>query len=369
MFHADGGIANVNRLVLNALSQRGYSLDVLALSESKDAVDRRYCGDAYLSYRVFHGNKIRFALSVWQQVVRRKYDLVIVDHVNLASILAPLAAFRRLNYTVWLHGIEVFPPRPDIQGRIGLTYAWMRIASSEFTKARVQSMFPGLVVNVCDLALDPVRHPLVPRVQATRPSGNLSLSSVDGSMHRLGQKVILHVGRLSSVARYKGQEVLLRAFPDIKKAFPESQLVLVGPGDDKSRLVSIAQDQDPQVRTDIFIPGFVDDVLLNALFQSCFVFAMPSIGEGFGLVYLEAMSYKKPCIGGKIDATPCVVIDGETGLLVNDPKSSAQIADSVIQLLAAPATAEAMGSAGYRRVSTNYLFPHFKERLLALLEG
>lgn len=110
------------------------------------------------------------------------------------------------------------------------------------------------------------------------------------------------------------------------------------------------------------MPGYMEDTLLDRLYQTCYLFGMPSIGEGFGLVYLEAMSHAKPCIGGNSNATPYVVQDGVTGLLVEDPKSPEQVADKVNWLLAHPDQAREMGMAGYRRVASRHLFHHFEER-------
>ena len=128
------------------------------------------------------------------------------------------------------------------------------------------------------------------------------------------------------------------------------------------RLNALAKSFSPSQSDSIFMPGYVDDALIDRLYETCFLFAMPSIGEGFGLVYLEAMSRAKPCVGAKVDATPLIVGDGVTGLLVEDPRSPDQVADAIIWLMAHPEDANAMGRAGYDLVRSRYLFPHFQER-------
>ncbi len=89
---------------------------------------------------------------------------------------------------------------------------------------------------------------------------------------------------------------------------------------------------------------------------------MPSIGEGFGLVYLEAMMRAKACLGGRVDATPYVVRDGVTGLLVEDPKSPDQVAGALNWFLSHPDETHQMGLTGYELVNSYYLFPNFQER-------
>ncbi len=188
------------------------------------------------------------------------------------------------------------------------------------------------------------------------------LEAVNGAQHRLGHLIILTVGRMSTAEQYKGQDTLLRAFPAIRQRFSEAQLVLIGSGDDLPRLLALARSLPEAAQQAVFMPGLVNDGTLDALYRQSFVFAMPSTGEGFGLVYLEAMSRGKPCVGGKLDATPGVVQDGITGALVDDPKSGEQLAAAIMGLMADPERARQMGQAGYRRVQSTYLFTHFQKR-------
>jgi phosphatidylinositol alpha-1,6-mannosyltransferase len=361
-YHADGGIAAVNRLVIQAVLEADCQTYVLVLTEADDTLEQYYDPPGHFNYQVFHGNKVWFTLSVWQALVKHAYEYVFVDHVNLASILAPLAALRRCRYIVWLCGIEVFPPRPDWEGRLGLRYAWKRLAISGYTQSSVAVRFPRLPIRVCDLALDPIRHALTLPEQPLAGSEEMFLTAINGQAHALGQQVILNVARMVSGEKYKGQDCLISAFPRICQAFPDAQLVLVGQGDDRPRLEALARNLPGTLASRVFMPGYVSYEILDRLYRNCYLFAMPSAGEGFGLVYLEAMSRAKSCLGGRVDATPWVVRDGSTGILVDDPRSSEQVADKITWLLAHPQEAQQMGRAGYELVRSYYLFPQFKER-------
>ena len=367
-FDSDGGIAALNRLTISALAEQ-YSLDILLFAEKETngtVIDPRYISNALpIHARAFSGNKMIFVFSAWRAILFNKYDLILVDHVNLASSLAPLCWLGLGKYTVWLCGMEVFPPRPDFEGRIGLKYASRRLAISEYTRQNIEARYPKLSIEVCDLALDPVRHD--PSEYLEEDAGAVEMESLDGNRRRLNRRVVLHVGRMSTFERFKGQEVLIDAFPIIHKKNPDAQLVLAGKGDDFERLKSRALSLPLDVHANIFMPGFVADDLLERLYRLCFLFAMPSIGEGFGLVYLEAMSRGKPCVGARADATPCVIREGETGVLVDDPRSTKQVADSIIWLFEHPESAKQMGRAGYDLVQAYYLFPHFRERFWAAL--
>ena len=79
------------------------------------------------------------------------------------------------------------------------------------------------------------------------------------------------------------------------------------------------------------------------------------------------MGHARACLGGKVDATPCVVRDGLTGVLVDDPTSPQQVAGALCRMLAHPGRTAEMGRAGYDLVRSNYLYPHFRERFCAAI--
>ncbi len=95
---------------------------------------------------------------------------------------------------------------------------------------------------------------------------------------------------------------------------------------------------------------------------------MPSAGEGFGIVFLEAMHYRKPIIAANSGATPEVVKDGETGMLV-EARSVEQLAAAMIDLATDRPKRDRMGEAGYARLQNNFIFDHFKRRLHEIVIG
>jgi phosphatidyl-myo-inositol dimannoside synthase len=363
-YHSDGGIAALNRLVIQVFLEQGYTVHVYALLESDAGIDPRCLSSgANVECRAFAGNKYAFSLAVWRALARSHYDYVCVDHVNLAAILAPLHGLKRCHYIVWLCGLEVFPPRPDQEGSLGLKGAWKRLAISEFTRQSVIGRFPDLLIDVCELSLDPIRHPgNLERVQTGSSVTSILLEASDGSQADLKDRVILHVGRMTSGERYKGQESLIRAFPMVHQQHPNVQLLLAGQGEDMPRLKRIVRELPPAMQARIFLPGYISDDVLDQIYKKCYVFAMPSIGEGFGLVYLEAMIRAKACLGARVDATPFVIRDGINGLLVDDPRAPEQVAKALNWFLSHPEEAHRMGRAGYDLVCSNYMFPHFQER-------
>jgi len=93
---------------------------------------------------------------------------------------------------------------------------------------------------------------------------------------------------------------------------------------------------------------------------------MPSRDEGFGLVYLEAMSYDLPCIGSTHDAASETIEDGSSGFLV--PQDDLRLlADRIVHLLANDDLRRQMGRRGGRRVRDTFSYPAFRDRLTSLL--
>ena len=102
-----------------------------------------------------------------------------------------------------------------------------------------------------------------------------------------------------------------------------------------------------------------------SLYDAFDIFALPSVGESFGLAYLEAWLCQKPVIGARIGSTQCVIDDGVDGLLV-DPNSSEDLAEKIITMLSDRDKREKMGMAGYSKTITHYTWDKVVDRVETL---
>jgi len=166
---------------------------------------------------------------------------------------------------------------------------------------------------------------------------------------------------------------VLRALPQVLKEIPNITYVIVGDGDDRPRLESLAQQLG--VLDHVVFAGRVSNAELRAYYQNCEVFVMPAKtvlddrspkGEGFGIVFLEAMAFGKPVIGPNYGAPTEFIRHGEHGLLVN-PESPEEVAEALIQLLSSPDLARQMGEAARQWVLQEYSYSRFRERLAKIL--
>jgi phosphatidylinositol alpha-1,6-mannosyltransferase len=220
------------------------------------------------------------------------------------------------------------------------------------------AMFPEVVVEPCELGLEELALP---------PAGKENcrvLSDAFGKPQELGKRFVLIVSRLATGERYKGHDQLIAVMPSLVEELADAQLVIAGDGDDRDRLQALARKTG--AGQSILFSGFVSSGLLTELFCRCRVFAMPSRGEGFGLVYLEAMRFAKPCVASRVDGGSEVVADGVTGLLVN-PMDLQDVREAVARLLTDEELAEGLGRAGRARLDEHYRFRDFQRRLLQRL--
>lgn len=171
----------------------------------------------------------------------------------------------------------------------------------------------------------------------------------------------------------KGQDMLIRALPAIRRRVPEAALLLVGGGPYEDRLRSLATQLDVAER--VIFTGRVPSEELPAHYVAGDVFAMPCRThgrgldvEGLGIVYLEASASGLPVVAGNSGGAPEAVLDGVTGNVV-DGRDLPAIATKVGDLLADPTWATEMGEAGRRWVSRHWRWEDIAHRLTRLLDG
>lgn len=177
---------------------------------------------------------------------------------------------------------------------------------------------------------------------------------------------MITVGRISASEEYKGHDYLIRAMPSLLTRFPDLVYRIVGDGDGRPALEALAEREG--VAGAVRFHGVVSDERLDHLYAEAALFVMPSRGEGFGFVFLEAMARGLPVVAGNVDATPEVIQDGETGLLVN-PTSVDEIVEAVSRILSSEDLRHDMGRSGQERVTREFGFERFRRQLLAALDG
>jgi len=176
---------------------------------------------------------------------------------------------------------------------------------------------------------------------------DLFRSSVPGDLSlKMSRPVI---GTISRLIHQKGIHVLLQAFAVCAKKHPSISLVVVGDGLERSDLESLAEKLDLGHR--VHFLGYRSDV--DQILPHIDIFTLPTFGEGFGLVLLEAMACSKPIVGTDVMSIPEIVQQGETGLLVPAQDVSA-LAEALDTLIANPELRDQFGKAGFQRLKRRF---------------
>jgi glycosyltransferase involved in cell wall biosynthesis len=340
LFGATGGIPSFNRLLVRAatdwVSERAGRLRVVVLCDPLNTPSPR----ALPEYLPCGGDR----LLCTALTMRAAETPLLFGHVNLA----PLGLFGRLRgrpYGVIAHGTEVWSPQPWHR-RLALHGARAVAGVSADTVARlerVQGVATGRCVRVIN-ALGSSVEELPPLVER-EPGGPLRLLSVTR----------LHPGEP------KGIDLVLRALARLPaKSF---EYTVVGEGAAGRALRALADELGLGER--VRFAGWLPDAERNRALAGCDVFVLPSSGEGFGIVYLEAMAYGKPCLAARVGGAPEVVLDGETGLLVEPTVESVRAA---LARLADPGLRARLGVAGRARVAAHFTYEAFRRHAGAFFD-
>jgi phosphatidylinositol alpha-1,6-mannosyltransferase len=256
-----------------------------------------------------------------RHVWRERPSLIVSTHLNFGPIARIAQSSFGTPYILVAHGVDAWEIKNA--SRIeALRKANLILSVSRYTRDRL----------IQEVGLDAHRVKILPN---TYDPGMFAIAP---KPPRLLQKyglqpqtpVILTVGRLADDERYKGYDQIIKALPEIRRAIPDARYLLVGKGSDRPRIEKLIAEVG--VSEAVILAGFVPDNELAEHYNLCDIFAMPSLGEGFGIVYLEALACGKPVLAGNKDGSRDAVADGELGLLV-DPENTAEIAAEIIRVL------------------------------------
>lgn len=314
--------------------------------------------------------RYRFGARVLAAQLRGRVDWLLFNHVGIARVQRLLPRPLSRPYAVFVHDVEAWDPGLTAGRLATLRGASLRVANSQYTADRVAQVHPDIgPVVPCPLGLlEDDREGAVPTVQpagTAPPDPGGSEDSPTDSVGQVGSLSVMILGRHQATERYKGHDELLECWPQVLRQVPTAQLIVVGLGDDRGRLREKARALG--VASHVLFCGFVPAPQLAALWERVAVFAMPSAREGFGLVYLEAMRAGRPCVGSVSDAAGDVIVDHETGLLV-DRTSRAALAEALVTLLTNVSMRRAMGEAGRRRFLSEFTAERFATRFREVID-
>jgi glycosyltransferase involved in cell wall biosynthesis len=300
------------------------SVQIMSMYDKQsDANDNKYFPSEY--FRGFNVMRWKFIFSAIKQGVKSKE--VIMSHINLLVVgwmIKKISPNTKL--VLFAHGIEVWNPLNKLR-KIMLDACDEIISVSHFTYKKIQELHgvPAEKCKILNNCLDPFLD--IPTFG----------KKDEALLHKYGftnnNIILFALSRLSAKERYKGYDKVLEALANINTLHPELRYLLGGSYDEEEKLLLEALINKSGLRKKVVIAGYIPDEELSAHFNLADIYIMPSVKEGFGIVFIEAMYYGLPVIAGNKDGSVDALCNGKLGILV-DPLNVNEIENAIKRILA-----------------------------------
>jgi len=348
-FGGQGGIALYNRDLLTALCAHPECEEVVAIPR---LMPHPYepLPDKLTFLTEGIGSKHRYVATVFRSVlVNSRFDLIVCGHINLLPIGCLLRGWFRIPLLLEIYGIEAWKPTGRLFSDYLIKYidAFVSISNVTMTRFLEWADLPRRKGFLLPNAIHAERYGPGPK-----PPHLLARYGLENKI------VLMTLGRLDSGERYKGVDEMLESLPELKEEIPNVAYLIVGDGTDRRRLEAKAMSLGIGDR--VVFTGFVSEDEKRDHYRLADVYVMPSSGEGFGFVFLEAMACGIPVVASKVDGGREAVRDGQLGILV-DPANRGEIMGGILKALTIPRGTVPVGL-GY------FSFDNFMVRLHAAID-
>lgn len=324
-FGCIGGIAQFNREFLRAACSDPSTAAVVAIPRGMPTPPEAM--PPKLTYVTSGlGGKLRYAATVVRVVItrRKRFDLVVCGHINLLPLAWLAATAARAPLVLVVYGVDAWRRTASVLSNLLVRRIQTVASISRLTLERFLA-WSGVARSRCAIAPCSVRAEQFGMAPADqRLAGRYGLE---------GRKVIMTLGRLDALERLKGVDEVIDVLPSLLKSKPDLAYLVVGDGSDRKRLEAKAAALG--VANHVVFAGHVADAEKADHYRLADAYVMPSRGEGFGIVFLEAMACGIPVVGSKADGGREVLGDGALGLLV-DPSNAAELEAAILKAIDTP---------------------------------
>ncbi|MCS3708345.1 glycosyltransferase involved in cell wall biosynthesis [Salinibacter ruber] len=318
-FGGYGGIAAASRQFLRALCEMDATEEVVALPRNQPETISETLPDALTWEADSAGGVTAFVQALLRRLaVDRDFDLIWCGHLHLVPFALLARRLTGAPIVVHVHGIEAWEPTEKWLVNRLVSRVDHFISVSETTKERLVA-WSGLL---------PEQGTVVPNTidfdgMGPGPKSPELLDRYD--LHDC--YVLMTMGRLVGKERRKGFDRVLDVLPAVAEKRPDVAYTIAGKGPDRSRLETKAERLG--VRDRVVFTGYVPEDEKADHFRLADRFVMPSEGEGFGLVLLEALACGTPVIASDRDGGREAVAHGDFGKLV-DPRDSTDLVKAIL---------------------------------------
>jgi len=341
-FHSNGGIAQFNRNLVNALSDISSTYEIFVLPRKVGSMS------AELTNNIVHyPQAARSNYDYIRHIIRLsavKFDLIICGHINLLPVSYVIKMFNKTPLVLTVHGIDAWNKHKSSLVNYLINKVDFFWSVSRTTRNRMTD-WSGVNINKFYIIPNTINLDLY------KPGKKSDELLEKYQLH--GKKVVMFLGRLSKAEKYKGVDEIIECAEKVVREDSNVRFLILGDGDDKQRLEN--KTYDLHLDKFIFFTGFVTESEKILFYRSSDLFVMPGKGEGFGIVYLEALACGIPVIGSLLDGSKDALKEGKLGKLVN-PNNAEEIIRAIIDELHNPTKIS-------RSELDYFALPAFKERV------
>jgi glycosyltransferase involved in cell wall biosynthesis len=269
--------------------------------------------------------KLRYVGAVMRVFLSgKRFDLVVCGHINLLPIAVPVAGLLRAPLVLFVYGVDAWKPTASplanvLARRVNAVISISQVTSERF---RAWSRVPAEKCWLLPNAIHLDQYGIAPKSPALLARYGIQ-----------GRKVIMMLGRIVTTERYKGVDEVLEIMPRLLREVPNLTYLVVGDGSDRERLEAKAKTLG--LKEQVVFSGLVPEAEKADHYRLADAFVMPSYGEGFGFVFLEALACGVPVVGSTADGSREALRDGLLGRLVN-PQNPDELEQAILQAIAAP---------------------------------
>lgn len=324
-FGGHGGIAKFNRDFLRALCSYPDITEVVAVPRRMPRQPEPL--PQKLTYVVSGLNSKFFYFKTILKLLGKKnqFDIIFCAHVHLL----PLAYLFKLPFNskliLMLHGVDAWQPTKRRLNNFLTREVDTIIVVSEITRQRFLKW--ANIKRQAEIFILPNAVELAEYGPGPKNKDLLAKYGLTGKI------ILMTLSRLESQEQYKGLDEIIDLVPTLLNKIPNLAYLIVGDGNDRPRLEAKARLLGIDDR--VVFAGFIPEAEKADHFRLADVFVMPGRGEGFGIVFLEALACGIPVVGSKLDGSREALRQGELGILV-DPDRPDEIQAGIFAALKRP---------------------------------
>lgn len=350
-FGGHGGISVFNRDLLMAFAQHSGVERVIALPR----VIRNIPGSVPQGI-VFHSEAANSTLAYMKKMTLdlpriAQSDILYCGHLNYAPLVNRLGRLFGIPVIGALYGIDAWTPSSNLTRRQTASQMDRYFAISTYTRDRFLQW-----ADVDPAAIEILPNAINMSAYAPAPRDPVLMARYGLTPQN---KVLLTLGRLVSRERAKGFDEVLDVLPRLLHDIPELRYIIAGDGPDEGRLK--ARVSKAGLDGAVIFTGYVEETEKAALYGLSDLYVMPSRGEGFGFVFLEALACGVPVVASSVDGSRDAVRNGLLGSMV-DPDNPDALISAIHRGLLADKGAVPEGLSYFD-------FPQFAHRAQALIDA